>query len=1357
MTKMKKLFNCDSEVLGDGKVVFDWNPRGTYLAAAGTKRRVTILDRMGKVHDEVIQPPPEFSINDTKQSCCLHLKWDPSGEHLAMVPSGSSVVLLWSASNHEIQRIDSEFKTQEVTAIAWSRDGSSLAIGMSKGNLTLLSVRERKKVPFLSKHSKRITCAVWNKDNLLALGSADKLVTISHGLSGELLKHTPVKGEPQQLSVSSMKDDRSGRREENTFTVVTNKKFLYIINYVPDESSKGPLELAFQESYGPLQHHLWFGDGFILLGFRSGQVVVISSHSREVAEEVHSDKFLDTLVDVSFSPSAGRAVIGGGNQVKVIEVGGDYGEVKSESIELAGAQEVHQVNWGRNGQVLTYSTTSGLLSCHMVALPAVYGIHKHLLMHLTSLLEAVVVDVPTRNQICRAELAAEPALCGIGPRHMAVGINNQVWYYLHDQCPRARLVSQRTYLGSVQSIHLNATHAILLVEGRVVTHPIEVGPDQHADDHAITLEGPSGGSATVTCCAVTSELVITASSDGNLATYAVGGTAPVNEFKHSQGLLKVYPQPGGQCVVFLDDHCQLLLYHPLDDTLLTLGEVQGEVEDLLWDLEDNNVFVVVRAQRAQVYVYTPVSITGSKVTLIDQQSISATHTPVVLQSGVLSCRLKSGTLDQQVLETHRALKHTDSIMKNSHFKRFQQCLKLFHLQDAWNIAMILKNADTWRQLGQAALEVLEVELAMAAYRFLGDASMVMSLEGLMGCEDRNLLGAHILVLMEQDFKVAEDLFLRSSRPQEALDMRKDLKHWQEALVLAEKLDPQGVSHICKERAAALEMMGEYQQARAGYQQALEYPDVSPEVQSSCQAGLARMTLQVGDLRQGRQLVIRINSPQLYQDCGAILEGLGHLQDAAEMYERGTMYEKAAMIYIQSKNFTAAAPLMAKIASPKLHIQFAKAKEAEGKYADAANAYEAAGDYDNVVRLCLDRINNPQKAYTLVRKSASVVGAGMLTKYCLQVNDWKGAVEFLLLAKQVDQAFDVAQAHQEMDTFAHILQQDCRPEEAQRIGNYNESRGEFEKAADVWSSQGEHRRAAQLYLKNGGTSCLDKVVHLVETSGDMEMGRELMEYISAALEGQVRDSYRFKTHIAMGQYVEAAKAAVEVARFEQEEGNYKVAHSKLLSTHQQLTSLGHTPPQELQRALLLLHSYVLVKSLVSISDHHNAARMLVRVSQNISKFPKHVVPILTSTVIECHRAGLTRTAFEYASLLMRPEYRKDVAEKYRKKIELMVRKPDRSAEPEEPLTDCPFCGLPGPETEMQCISCQNVIPFDLATGKRMTLLDWSQCPQCKLPCSSRQFLAIVEVERRCPLCMQEVHPQDVKPVVDPLGRLKTSHS
>lgn len=53
----------------------------------------------------------------------------------------------------------------------------------------------------------------------------------------------------------------------------------------------------------------------------------------------------------------------------------------------------------------------------------------------------------------------------------------------------------------------------------------------------------------------------------------------------------------------------------------------------------------------------------------------------------------------------------------------------------------------------------------------------------------------------------QELFLRSSNPKAALEMRKDLKHWSEALKLAEQLDPDAIGSISKEHAASLEMTG----------------------------------------------------------------------------------------------------------------------------------------------------------------------------------------------------------------------------------------------------------------------------------------------------------------------------------------------------------------------------------------------------------------------------------------------------------------------------------------------------------------------------------------------------------------------
>jgi WD repeat-containing protein 19 len=61
--------------------------------------------------------------------------------------------------------------------------------------------------------------------------------------------------------------------------------------------------------------------------------------------------------------------------------------------------------------------------------------------------------------------------------------------------------------------------------------------------------------------------------------------------------------------------------------------------------------------------------------------------------------------------------------------------------------------------------------------------------------------------------------------------------------------------------------------------------------------------------------------------------------------------------------------MAHITTPKLHSLFARAKEQEGRYEEAAAAYERAKDTDNVVRVLLTLLDAPQKAFALVRSGS----------------------------------------------------------------------------------------------------------------------------------------------------------------------------------------------------------------------------------------------------------------------------------------------------------------------------------------------------------------------------------------------------
>ena len=164
-------------------------------------------------------------------------------------------------------------------------------------------------------------------------------------------------------------------------------------------------------------------------------------------------------------------------------------------------------------------------------------------------------------------------------------------------------------------------------------------------------------------------------------------------------------------------------------------------------------------------------------------------------------------------------------------------------------------------------------------------------------------------------------------------------------------------------------------------------------------------------------------------------------------------------------------------------------------------------------------------------------------------------------------------------------------------------------------------------------------------------------------------------------------------------------------------------------------------------------MLIRVAKHISKFPSHVVPILTSTVIECQRSGLRKNAYEYASMLMRPEYRNNIAPNYKKKIEAIVRKRQDMSEEEEPCSACPLCASMIPETVIDCPSCLAVVPYCIATGRHMVLEEWTRCTNCKFPALFAPFKKVLEAEPICTMCAKECAPTGLSFVSDPKEELK----
>lgn len=83
--------------------------------------------------------------------------------------------------------------------------------------------------------------------------------------------------------------------------------------------------------------------------------------------------------------------------------------------------------------------------------------------------------------------------------------------------------------------------------------------------------------------------------------------------------------------------------------------------------------------------------------------------------------------------------------------------------------------------------------------------MVLCLQSVLDIEDWKLLFGYVAMFLNE-YEKAQSWFLKSNQPLVALEMRRDLLQWEEALQLATKMAPEQVCMISREYAQQLEFL-----------------------------------------------------------------------------------------------------------------------------------------------------------------------------------------------------------------------------------------------------------------------------------------------------------------------------------------------------------------------------------------------------------------------------------------------------------------------------------------------------------------------------------------------------------------------
>ena len=110
-----------------------------------------------------------------------------------------------------------------------------------------------------------------------------------------------------------------------------------------------------------------------------------------------------------------------------------------------------------------------------------------------------------------------------------------------------------------------------------------------------------------------------------------------------------------------------------------------------------------------------------------------------------------------------------------HLRYFLQNLASHRYEEAIEVARVANrfSQQFFEVLGKQCLKYVELEFAEIAFQECKNVGMVYSIKSIKNETEKNVLIGHVAcILFKPD--VAQDMFLQSSKPEQALDMRMDL-------------------------------------------------------------------------------------------------------------------------------------------------------------------------------------------------------------------------------------------------------------------------------------------------------------------------------------------------------------------------------------------------------------------------------------------------------------------------------------------------------------------------------------------------------------------------------------------------------
>lgn len=99
-------------------------------------------------------------------------------------------------------------------------------------------------------------------------------------------------------------------------------------------------------------------------------------------------------------------------------------------------------------------------------------------------------------------------------------------------------------------------------------------------------------------------------AEGKMQYYLIEDEAFVLEHKGQNPLKKVFPNRAGTRCVCIDTTGNGYLFNPVDESVLLIPNFPASTTRVLWDLDDQNLFITCDKEKMHTYLYVQLSLEG---------------------------------------------------------------------------------------------------------------------------------------------------------------------------------------------------------------------------------------------------------------------------------------------------------------------------------------------------------------------------------------------------------------------------------------------------------------------------------------------------------------------------------------------------------------------------------------------------------------------------------------------------------------------------------------------------------------------------------------------------------------------------